>query len=89
MAGIRRLFRKSRQNGDCVVADAVRVEPVSAAKFPTTGKLIGNFAEKGRSPPITMPFPPFFQCVEAKFPIHWKWEFCPLIWETAEESALP
>jgi hypothetical protein len=33
-----------------MVADAVRVEPVSAAKFPTTGKLIGNFAEKRALP---------------------------------------
>ena len=34
MAGIRRLFRKSRQNGDCVVADAVTIEPISVFKFP-------------------------------------------------------
>jgi hypothetical protein len=34
MAGICRLFRKSPFDCDCVVADAVAIEPVSASAFP-------------------------------------------------------
>jgi hypothetical protein len=64
-----------------VVADAVRVKPVSAAKFPVTGKLIGNFSETERSPRIPTPFLASFQRLAAKFPMYWKWEFCPPIWE--------
>jgi hypothetical protein len=33
--------------GDCVVADAVQVEPVSTAKFPANRENNREFAEKG------------------------------------------
>ena len=56
MAGLCRLFGKSPVARDCVVADVVGLKPVSAAKFPITGKSNGNFSEKGCFWQITMRF---------------------------------
>jgi hypothetical protein len=40
-----RLYNKSLFARDCVVADAVTIEPVSAAKFHITGKNTGKTGE--------------------------------------------
>jgi hypothetical protein len=41
--GILRYFRKSPFVGDCVVADAVAVEPVSASYFPANREINREF----------------------------------------------
>jgi hypothetical protein len=45
MAGICRLFRKSLRTSDCVVADAVAIEPVSIAGFPAYREIYREFLE--------------------------------------------
>jgi hypothetical protein len=45
--GYSRGFMKSPVARECVVADTVRIEPVSTANSLLTGKRTGNFAEFG------------------------------------------
>ena len=45
IAGICRLFRKSPRTRDCVVVDAVAIEPVSASEFPANREINREFCK--------------------------------------------
>jgi len=47
-AGLSLRLGKSLHMRECVVADAVAVEPVSASEFPATGKITGRFHPNSR-----------------------------------------
>ncbi len=72
-----------------MVADAVAVEPVSAFKFPITGKLNGNFSGMKASLQFPVRLPAAIQWFVAKFPMQWKWEFLGRSWQfcSAHERA--
>jgi hypothetical protein len=57
-----------RDSGDCVVADAVLVEPVSNENSLLTGKLTGNFAFLGPQKPISLHETTVLQRLFTKFP---------------------
>ncbi|HEX3994844.1 MAG TPA: hypothetical protein VHX39_27015, partial [Acetobacteraceae bacterium] len=86
-AGLYARVRKSLQIPECVVADAVGIEPVCTSKFPTTGKLSGNFSEKRAQRPNNEQLPPVLQRLTGKFPMLWKRELRRHIWEYATELA--
>ena len=54
--------------GECVVVDAVAIEPVSAPNFLLTGKLTGNSAESGLARRFSRAASQLIQCLAEKFP---------------------
>ena len=60
---------------ECVVANAVAIEPVSAPNSLLTGKLTGNFAESGLTRRFSRLLRQQIQCLAEKFPTQWNREF--------------
>jgi hypothetical protein len=60
---------------DCMPDDTVQIGPVSASKFPVTGKLTGNFAESGSFRRFRYPVNEQIQSLAAKFPTQPSREF--------------
>ena len=69
LAGYLTNLRNTRFARECVVADAVRIEPVSTSNSLRTGKLTGNFADSGLSRRFLVSIDKEIQSLASKFPM--------------------